>query len=65
MGFLTITNYIAMGVGYITITFVVIFFLWILVNTIKERLERKRWKRVRADKEKVKNSLEKESVRIA
>jgi len=64
MGFLTILNNIAMGIGYVVSLLGIIVFIWISINTIKDKLERKKWKRERADKEKVQNTLEKEKQEV-
>jgi len=53
MGFLTILNYIAMGVGYLVLLIVILFSLWLLISTIKDKMQRKKWEREKADKEKV------------
>ncbi|HJN57293.1 MAG: hypothetical protein QF436_00515 [Candidatus Woesearchaeota archaeon] len=61
MGFLSIINGIAMVIGYIVLALVIIFLLWLLIDTIKEKRQRKKWERETGDKEKVKNILEKEN----
>ena len=62
MGFLTIINYIAMGIGYFVSILALIFFLWLLGNAIKDKQQRKKWESERADKEKVEKILTKEDV---
>jgi len=62
MAFLTIINYIAMGIGYFVFILVSLFFLWLLIDTIKDKQQRKRWEKERADKEKVKETLANENV---
>jgi hypothetical protein len=37
MGFLSIINGIAMVIGYIVLALVIIFLLWLLIDTIKEK----------------------------
>ena len=60
MGFLTILNYIAMGLGYMGILLVLIIVLWLLISSIKEKIEMKKWEKERVDEEKVNKILEKE-----
>ena len=60
MGFLTIINYIAMGIGYIIILLVLIFLLWLFVDIIKEKRQRRKWEREKADREKTEKILEEE-----
>ena len=47
MGILTITNYIAMGVGYAFLALILLFALWIFVDMIKDRRQRKKWEKER------------------
>ena len=60
MGFLTIINYIAMGIGYIILVLAILFFTWMFVGMINEKRERKKWEKESVDKEKVDKVLEKE-----
>lgn len=57
MAFLTIMNYIAMGIGYIALAFILLFLLWIIADALKERQKKKSWEKERADKEKVDKML--------
>lgn len=61
MGILTIINYIAMGVGYIVLALALLFIAWLLVDIIKEKHQRRKWERERADKEKVEKIISKGS----
>jgi len=61
MGFLTILNYIAMGIGYIVSVLVLLFLLWVLIDGLKGRQKNKRLERESADKEKAEKILEKDA----
>ena len=65
MQFLTIINYIAMGVGYIVLALALAFAAWLLADIIKEKHQRRKWERERADKEKVEKILSKESQKTS
>jgi len=62
MGFLTILNYIAMGVGYFVLLIVLLLFIWLLISTTKDKMQRKKWEREKAEKEKVEEIVAKENV---
>ena len=61
MGVLAILNYIAMGVGYIVLALALAFVAWLLIDIIKEKHQRRKWEKERADKEKVEKILSKGS----
>ena len=65
MGFLTITNYIAMGVGYIVLALALAFAAWLLADIIKEKHQRRKWEKEREDKKKVEEMLTKEKHQTA
>ena len=51
MGILTIINYIAIGIGYIILTLMLIFSLWLLIDFVKEKYQSKKRERENAEKE--------------
>ena len=65
MGVLTITNYIAMGIGYIVLALVLAFAAWLLVGIVKEKHQRRKWEKEREDKKKVEEMLTKEKHQTA
>ena len=62
MGFLTILNFFAMGVGYIILLLGLIIVVWLIVSSIKEKIEMKKWEKERVDEEKVNKVLEKDQT---
>jgi len=62
MGFLTIINFIAMGIGYLILLLVLLFFSWLLIDNIKSKIQSRKWERESADKEKAKDILNKEGT---
>ena len=62
MGFLTILNYFAMGVGYIILLLGLIIVVWLLISSIKEKIEMKKWEKERVDEEERQKILEKEKT---
>ncbi len=49
-----------MGVGYIVLLFILIFIIWLLIDSIKERQRKKKIERELADKGKVQEILAKQ-----
>ena len=62
MGFITILNYIAMGIGYIVLLIVIMFTVWFFIETIKDKKRKKKWERENADKKKAESIIAKENV---
>ena len=65
MGFLTVLNYIAMAIGYFILILILIFSVWMLVDTIKAKQQMRKWGRERDDKKKVEETLAKEKQESA
>lgn len=60
MGFLTILNYFAMGVGYIILLLGLIIVVWLIVSSIKEKIEMKKWEKERVGEDERQKILDKE-----
>ena len=61
MQFLTIINYIAMGIGYLVLALALLFIAWLLIDMFKEKHQRRKWEKEREDKKKVEEMLTKGS----
>ena len=60
MGFLTILNFFAMGVGYIILLLGLIIVVWLIVSSIKEKIEMKKWEKERVEEDEKQKILDKE-----